>query len=220
MCSSDCWIYKIPSKYFTFEFSSNQEGQHYGYNLTIYNVNFEDESEIKVTVKSLKSKLEKQQSIKPIVIGDPVGQISFTPVETPRTIFWRDENSKSKNNIHSYGIYENESYRVACTIRHRANINRPLKVFLKYVQCSVDNCLSDLIDQTCQSSVGQRLSITEMNRINNFQTQFISSEIQKFDDPSIGHQYICCYDDQSKVTLAKGLTAIAREKFNNSYFIY
>jgi len=83
----------------------------------------------------------------------------------------------------------------------------------------VDNCLSDLIDQSCQSSVGQRLSITEMKRINNFQTQFISNEIQKFDDPSIGHQYVCCYDDKSSVTLAKGLTAIARERFNSSYLI-
>ena len=83
----------------------------------------------------------------------------------------------------------------------------------------MDNCLSDLIDQSCQSSVGQRLSITEMKRINNFQTQFISNEIQKFDDPSIGHQYVCCYDDKSSVTLAKGLTAIARERFNSSYLI-
>lgn len=192
-------------------FSSDQENQFYEYTLTIYNITFEDESEIKITAKS--STVEKSQTIKPVVVGDPVGQISFTSKETPSSVFWRDENYKSKNNIYSYGIFDKESYRVACTIRHRADVKRPLNVFLKYIQCSVDNCLSDLTDQTCQSSVGQRLSLTELTRTNSFQTQFISSEFQTFDDPSIGHQYICCYNDRSSVTLAKGLTAVAREIF-------
>ena len=50
------------------------------------------------------------------------------------------------------------------------------------------------------------------NRINNFQTQFISSDSQILNDPSIGHQYICCYEQNGFIILAKALTALASKK--------
>ena len=59
----------------------------------------------------------------------------------------------------------------------------------------------------------QRLSITKANSINNYQTQFVSIDSQIINDPSIGHQYICCYEQNGLITLAKGLTALARKKF-------
>ncbi len=202
-------------------FRTDHENQFYEYTLTIYNVTFEDETEIKISAKS--SALEKSKIIKPNVIGNPVGQFSFVPNQIPRIIPWRDEDYKNKLNIYAYGIYERESYRVVCTIRHRADIDQSLNVFIQHTECSVDNCLSDIIDKTCQSPGSQRLPITKANRINNFQTQFISIESQVVDDPSIGHQYICCYEQNGLIILAKALTALARkiEKFQDFiYFFY
>jgi len=150
--------------------------------------------------------------IKPNVIGNPVGQISFISNQIPDTIPWRDEDYKTKLNIYPYGIYERESYRIVCTVRHRSDIEQPLNVFIQHTECSIENCLSDIIDKTCRSTIGQRLSITNANRINNFQTQFISSDSQILNDPSIGHQYICCYEQNGFFILAKALTALANNR--------
>ena len=191
-------------------FSNNQEDQFHEYSLTIYNVTFEDETDLKIQAKS--SVLEKSQILKPYVIGDPVGQFAFIPNEISRSIPWRDEGYKNKQNIHAYGIYKDESFRVACTVRHRSDIPQPLNIFIQQIECKVDNCLENIIDNACRSTTGQRLTMTKANQINNYQTQFISSTSQKFDDPTIGHQYICCYEQSIPLVLAKGLTAVAREK--------
>jgi hypothetical protein len=115
-------------------------------------------------------------------------------------------------NIYSYGIFEGESYRVVCTVHHRSDIEQPLNVSIQHIQCSMDNCLSDIIDNTCRSTTGQRLPMAKSNRISDYYTQFSSSDSQILDDPSIGHQYLCCYEKSGLIVLAKALTALAREK--------
>jgi hypothetical protein len=168
--------------------------------------------DIKISAKS--SAIEKTIILKPNIIGNPVGQLSFISNEIPSSIPWREENYKNNLNIYSYGINERESYRTACTIRHRADIEQTFNVFIQHIQCPIDNCLSDIIDKSCQtSSYNQRLSITKANRIDNYKTQFVSIDSQIIDDPSIGHQYICCYEQNGFIPLAKGLTALARNKF-------
>ncbi|CAF1068038.1 unnamed protein product [Adineta steineri] len=189
---------------------TDRENQFYDYTLTIYNVTFEDETDIKIHAKS--SALEKSKIIKPSVTGNPVGQFSFVPNEIPRDIPWRDDNYKTKLNLYTYGIYQRESYRVVCTVRHRSDIERSLNVFIQHSVCTVDNCLSDIIDRTCQSSTNQRLPTTKATRINNFQTQFVSIESQTINDPSMGHQYICCYEQNGIFILAKALTVLARNR--------
>jgi len=191
-------------------FRLDQENQYYEYTFTIYNTRFEDEIDININAKS--SKLEKSKIIKPNVIGNPVGQLSFIPNQNSHISSWRDEDYKTKLNIYSYGIYPYESYHVICTIRHRSDIEQPLNVFIQRIECSIDNCLSDIIDKSCRLTTGQRLSITKENRINDFQTQFVSSDSQILDDPSIGHQYICCYEENGLLILAKALTALARKR--------
>ncbi|CAF1140999.1 unnamed protein product, partial [Rotaria sordida] len=197
-------------KRFELKLASDNENQYYEYTLTIYNITFEDETDIKITAKSSAS--EKTKIIKPNVTGNPVGQFSFISNDIPRIIPWRDEYEKNKLNIYSYGIYERESYRIVCTVRHRADIARPLNVFIHDIQCSIENCLSDIIDRTCKSSSNPRLLLTKANRINNFQTEFVSIESQIIDNPSIGHQYICCYEQNGLIMLAKSLTALARNR--------
>jgi hypothetical protein len=85
-------------------------------------------------------------------------------------------------------------------------------VFIQHAECSIDNCLSDIISKTCRSSSSRRLPTTNANRINNFQTQFVSIDPQTITDPSVGHQYICCYDQTNSIVLAQALTALARKK--------
>jgi hypothetical protein len=117
--------------------------------------------------------------------------------------------------IYPYGIFEHESYRIACTILHRSDIKQPLNIFIQYLQCSIDNCLSNIIDKTCQTS---SLISTTSNRVNPFQTQFISTESHILHYPSIGHQYICCYEQNDLITIAKAITTLSSKvKFK---FIY
>lgn len=195
---------------FYFSRRIDQDNQYYEYTLIIYNTTFEDETDIKINAKS--SALEKWKIIKPNVTGNPVGQLSFISNETSNIIPWRDEDYKTTLNIYSYGIYEGESYTIGCTVRHRSDIQQPLNVFIQYLQCPIDNCLSDIIDKSCRSTAAQRLSITPGKRINNYQTLFVSSQSQILVDPAIGHQYICCYEHNGLSILAKGLTALARMK--------
>ena len=181
--------------------------------LTIYNVTFEDETDIKIVAKS--STLEKIKVVKPHVIGDPVGQLSFTPDQIPRAVPWRHENYKNRFNVHASGVFERESFRIVCSIRHRADIGLPLNVFIHQSECSVDTCLADVIEKTCRSSSsssGQRLPISQGTRINAFQTQFVSINSQIVNDPAVGRQYLCCYEQREPVALAKGLTALARNE--------
>ena len=191
----------------------NQENQYHEYTLTIYNVNFEDEDDLQIKVKS--SVLEKFVTIKPIVIGNPVGQIAFVPNQIAHVIPWRGENQKDRLNIHALGIREKESYRIVCNIRHRADVEQPLNVFIKHLECSVDYCLSDVIDKSCGSSQTDQLPISRGTRINAFQTQFVSVDSHVLDDPKIGRQYICCYESKGAIVLAKALTALARESMRN-----
>ncbi|CAF3221282.1 unnamed protein product [Rotaria socialis] len=197
-------------KRFVLNSISDRDNQFYEYELTIHNITFEDESNIMITAKSSAS--ENTKIIKPTVTGNPVGQFSFMSNDIQRTMPWRDEYDKDKINIHTYGIYESELYRVVCTVRHRADIQQPLKVFIHDVQCAVDHCLSDIIDKTCQVSPNLRVLSTGSNRITSFQTQFVSTDAQIIDDPSIGHQYICCYEQNGLVLIAKSLTALARSR--------
>ncbi|CAF1023509.1 unnamed protein product [Adineta ricciae] len=189
---------------------TNQENQFLEYSLTIYNITFEDEKDLKISAKS--SALAKTVVIKPNIIGDPVGQFAFVPEQKTETISWRDENHKDKINIYPYGVSQREPYRVVCTIRHRADINRPLRVSLHYSQCSLDACLASLIRKTCQTSSDQQLISTTSNRITDYETQFISSASHALHDPSIGHQYLCCYEQNGLVSIAKGITILAHNR--------
>jgi len=148
--------------------------------------------------------------------GNPVGQLSFISEQTPDVIPWRHEYYKNKLNVYPYGIFENESYRIVCTIRHRSDINRPLNIFIQYSQCSFDTCLSNLIDKKCQTLSNQQLISTTSNRINDYQTQFISTNSHTLDNPSIGHQYLCCYEQMGLIAIAKAITILShhRNMFN------
>lgn len=188
---------------------TDQENQFYEYTLKIYDVTFEDETDIKITAKS--SVTEKIKIIKPRVSGPPDGQVSFVPNQVPRVIPWRPKTSDNRLNIYAEGMKERQSYRVVCSIRHRADISQPLNVFIQHIECSVDTCLSDVIDKTCRSPTSQRLSIGKANLINSYQTQFVSTDPQTLDDPSIGKQYVCCYEHNGLTVLAKALTVLARK---------
>ena len=96
-----------------------------------------------------------------------------------------------------------------------------MKVFIQYTECSVDVCLSEIIDKSCQSPLNQRSLTIEMNRINDFQTQFISYESQTMKDPFIAYQYVCCYEQNGLFILSKALTALARKmKIKTTISIY
>jgi hypothetical protein len=188
-------------------FRTNQENQFFEYTLTIYNITFEDEIDLKITAKS--STLEKTAIIKPKIKGNPVGELSFVPEQILYSIPWRNENLKNKINIYSYGIFQRESYRVVCTVRHHSDLKQPLNVFIQFYQCSVDNCLSNLQDKKCRTSSNENLISTTSNRITDFQTQFVSNNSYKLDDPSIGHQYLCCYQQNGLINIAKGITILS-----------
>jgi hypothetical protein len=187
-------------------FRTNQENQFFEYTLTIYNITFEDEIDLKITAKS--SVLEKTMIIKPNIKGNPVGELSFIPEQIPFSIPWRNENLKNKINIYSYGIYRNESYRIVCTIQHHSNLKKSLNVFIQYYQCSIDNCLSNLHNKICRN---ENLITTTSNRINNFQTQIVSINSHKLNNPSIGHQYLCCYKQNNLINIAKAITILSRK---------
>lgn len=143
-------------------------------------------------------------------IGNPVGQFAFIPEQNISSIPWRDEEFENKLKIYSYGIFERESYRVACTVRHQSGSKYPLNVFIQYYKCSMDNCLSDLISKTCKKSTNQYLLTAKPNRINKYQTQFISSYSHTLNDPSTGHQYLCCYKQNGLATVAKAISILSR----------
>jgi len=194
--------------YFVYLFRNNQENQFFEYTLTIYNITFEDEIDFKLTAKS--SSLEKTIIIKPIIKGNPVGELSFIPEQIPVSIPWRNENFKDKLNIYSYGIFQRESYNIVCTIHHRSDLKQSLNIFIQYYPCSIGNCLSNLHDKTCRTSSSDQHSIsTTSNRINNFQTQLISMNPHKLDNPAIGHQYLCCYKQNGLITIAKAITILS-----------
>ncbi|CAF3375104.1 unnamed protein product [Rotaria socialis] len=185
--------------------TNNQENQYFEYVLKIHNITYEDEKDLKITVKS--SLLEKTEIIKPTIIGDPVGQFSFTTEQEFSAIPWRDETNLR---IYSYGVSEYDSYRIVCTIRHRSDIKQPLNVYIQYSTCSIDDCLSNLIDKTCQISSRTTLMKTISNPINNYQTQFVSNHSHKLTASSIGHQYLCCYQENGLINIAKGITILSR----------
>jgi hypothetical protein len=174
---------------------------------------FADATDLKIHAKQLKpSPVENSTILTPQVIGDPVGQLEFVSNPVPHEIPWRTEDLKSKPDIYSYGIQERESYRVACTVRHRSDIEQPLNVFIQHIQCSIDNCLSDINDNTYRSTTGERLPLSQATRINSYRTQFVSSDSKVLDSPTIGHQYVCCYEKNGLTVFAKALTALARKE--------
>jgi hypothetical protein len=209
--------------YFVAYVRNNQENQYFEYTLTIYNITFEDEIDLKLTAKS--STLEKTAIIKPKITGrkkekflfyfdftgNPVGELLFISEEIPYSIPWRNENSKNQINIYPYGIHERESYRIVCTIRHRSDLKQPLNIFIQYYQCSIDNCLSNLLDKTCRAPSNQHTISTTSTRINDFQTQFVSTDSHQLNNPSIGHQYLCCYKQNGLINLAKAITILSRK---------
>ena len=170
---------------------------------------FEDETDIEIRAKS--SVLESKKIIRPIVVGNPVGQISFGLGDSSSTNSWRNEDYKSRLNIYALGILEKQSYHVVCTIRHRADIKQPLNVFIQRAECPVESCLSDVIDRTCRSTTNIRLSTNPGININKFQTEFVSAESYTIDDYNVGNQYLCCYEKDGEVILAKALAALARK---------
>jgi hypothetical protein len=119
-------------------------------------------------------------------------------------------------NIYSYGIHRDESYRILCNVHHRSDQKQSLNVFIQYYQCSIDNCLSDLIDKSCRSS--NRNSIkTNAHQIDKFQTQFVSYDSYRIDNPLIGHQYLCCYQKNGLINIAKAITVLSR-KIKSQFF--
>lgn len=141
--------------------------------------------------------------------GDPVAQVSFVSEETPPSIPWRDENNL---NIYSYGFSNNKSYNAVCTVRHRSDVKRPLNVFIQYYQCSVDDCLLDLMNKVCQTSSNRGLRKSISTSISNYQSDFINNASYTLNNPSTGYQYLCCYRQNGLITLAKGVTVLSRKR--------
>ncbi len=192
--------------FFIFFVRTNQENQFFEYTLTIYNITYEDEIDLKLTAKS--SVLEKTMIIKPNIKGNPIGELSFISEQIPFSIPWRNEYTKNKINIYSYGIFQQESYRIVCTVHHHSNLKQSLNVFIQYYQCSIDTCLSNLHDKICRN---ENILSTTSTRINNYQTQFVSVNSHKLDNPSIGYQYLCCYKEKNLINIAKAITILSRK---------
>lgn len=135
-----------------------------------------------------------------------MGEFSFIPEQIPRSIPWRYENSK----IYAYGIAEREVYRIVCNVRHRSDQKRSLNVFIEYYPCSVDSCLADLADRTCRSSASQNTLSVTSDQTDKFQTQFVSTNSHRLDNPSMGYQYLCCHERNGFVSIAKAMTVLSR----------
>lgn len=144
-----------------------------------------------------------------VLSGSPVGQMSFVTEQGLSDLPWRDENFNDKMRIYPYGIAGKESYLAACTIRHRADTQQPLNVVIQRYSCPMESCLSTLIDQRCQRSFSQNSLRATSKRISDFQTQLISAEPQQLDDPSLGYQYLCCYEQGSLISIAKAMTVVS-----------
>ncbi|CAF0763540.1 unnamed protein product, partial [Didymodactylos carnosus] len=185
---------------------NNFENQFYEYSLVINNVTFEDEEELTISVKS---KILNKKTIKPIVDGDPVAYFSFIPEQIPHSLKWRDDFRNEK--IYPYGVFENEIYRVMCSVHHRSDTEKPLNVFILKRTCLLDDCLHNLIDT--KSCGDTRKGWTKMNvdsyALDKFRTQFTSIERETVTDPDVGHQYLCCYKNS---LMSKGLTAMANDR--------
>lgn len=139
--------------------------------------------------------------------GNPIGEFSFIPEQIPHVIPWRYENSK----IYAYGISQRESYRVVCNVRHRTDQKRSLDVFIEYHSCSVDDCLIDLADKRCRALNNRNTMSVTTHRTEKFQSQFVSSNSHRLENPSMGYQYLCCYEQNGFVSVAKAITVLSRK---------
>lgn len=137
--------------------------------------------------------------------GNPIGELSFVPEQIPRVIPWRYDDSK----IYSYGIFERESYRIVCNVRHRTDSKRSLNVFIEYYSCSIDDCLINLVDKRCQSPTSRNILSVTSHRTEKFQSQFVSSQSHRLENPSMGYQYLCCYEQNGYVSIAKAITVLS-----------
>ena len=150
--------------------------------------------------------------------GDPVAQLSFVSEQIPSVIPWRDENYIPKRpNIYPYGVFTNESYQINCTIRHRADIERPLNMYIQYFQCPINNCLSNLIHKPCLPQSDPNTINTTSIEKSDFETQLISTISHKLNNSNIGHQYLCCYEQDPLINIAKGITILSSKKTLNFY---
>ncbi|CAF1308987.1 unnamed protein product, partial [Didymodactylos carnosus] len=185
---------------------SNRENQFYEYTLIISNVTFEDEQELTINVKS---KIPNKKKVKPIVIGDPLAYFSFVPEQIPHGLKWRNNFHNEK--IYSYGIYENEIYRVMCSVHHQSDIGKPLDVYILKRICIFDDCLYNLIDITsCDNRRNNWIKMTvNIYEIDKFRTQFTSLERETITDYDMGHQYLCCYKHS---LMSKGVTVMANDR--------
>lgn len=149
--------------------------------------------------------------IRPHVVGNPVGQISFNSDKNVDSQTWRNEEQKSRINIYSYGIFEQERYSAVCNVRHRADVQQPLNVSMQFVQCPIEKCLSDIIEGTCRSPSTDRIPLQLTRYVSKFQTEFITEQKFTIADLNNGHAFICCYEGEGNTILAKGITALARK---------
>ena len=149
--------------------------------------------------------------------GNPLGQFSFVSEQILSPSLWRNEDYRNRLTVYPYGVFKNESYHIVCTIRHPSDIQRPLNVFIQYSQCSIDHCLSNIIDKTCRLSSNEHVISTTSNRMNNYQTQFVSKKSHLLHDPSIGHQYLCCYEQNGLINMAKAITILSRKTIFQIY---
>ena len=135
-----------------------------------------------------------------------VGEITFIPMQIPRSIPWRNDESI----VYSSGIRPGESYRILCNVRHRANRNQPISVFIQHYQCPIANCLSDLLDKQCQSPDRNTIKTTK-DRVDDQQIQVVSSGSHQIDNPAMGHQYLCCDQKNGFTNLAKAIAVQSRK---------
>lgn len=118
---------------------------------------------------------------------------------------------KKPFNIHPYGIPLNTRYRISCNMRHRSDMKQPLEVSIHHFNCTVDTCLTNMIDKTCQRTRNLWPIPTVYKSINSYQTNWMSVESYRLHDPSMGHQFLCCYRDTTMTTVAKAI-AVASSK--------
>lgn len=138
--------------------------------------------------------------------GNPIAEITFIPNQIPHSIPWRNDQST----VYASGIHPAESYRILCNVRHRSDKKQPINVFIQFYQCSIGNCLSNLVDKQCQSPDRNKIETTE-HRIDKFQTQFVSADSRRIENPSMGHQYLCCYEQNGLMNVAKAIAVPSRK---------
>ncbi|CAF1537895.1 unnamed protein product, partial [Didymodactylos carnosus] len=99
---------------------------------------------------------------------NPLAYLSFVP---EHGLKWRNNFQKEK--IYPYE-YENEIYRVMCSVHHKSDVGKPLDVYILKRTCIFDDCLYDLIDITsCDNTRNNWIKLNvNIYEIDKFLTQF------------------------------------------------